>query len=172
MTEEKKPHADLDPVQVAILATLRDAQSLRYNRRAALRAAAELIEDVPKCLDPHPDWEHQTLHERFATYWAEQDAKEAEAKAWGFTYPVEDAQAPTEAAFSIEQALEQAWCRFKTVGGLLRFLKRVDYPDRFIELGLITEAGYMVALEREKDVQRAAEAGQKRVARSRNGENR
>jgi hypothetical protein len=172
MTEEKKPHADLDPAQVAILATLRDAQSLRSNRRAALRAAAELIGDVPKCLDPNPDWEHQTLHERFVTYWAEQDAKEAEAKAWGFTYPVEDSQTPAEGAFSIEQAVEQAWCRFKTMEGLLRFLKRVGYPDRFIELRLITQGGYMVALEREKDVQRAADAEQKRVARSRIGKNR
>jgi hypothetical protein len=135
MTEEKKVHADLDPAQVAILATLRDAESLRYNRRTALRAAAELIEDVPKCLDPNPDWEHQTLHERFETFWAEQDAKEAEAKAWGFTCPVEDPHAPADGAFSIEQAIEQAWCSFKTVEGLLRFLRRVGYPDRFINSG-------------------------------------
>ena len=172
MTEEKKLYADPDPAKVAILAALRDPQSLRYNRRAALRAAAKLIEDVPKCLDPNPDWEHQTLQERFQTFWAELDAKEEEAKEWGFTGPVEKAQAPVEGAFSIEQAVKQAWCRLKTVEGLLRFLRRVGYPDRFIELRLITEAGYMVAVEREKDLERAADAERKRVARSRNRENR
>jgi hypothetical protein len=176
MAKERKSRKDLDPSQVAILATLQDAQGLRNNRRNTLRAAARLIEDVPKCLDPNPDWEHQTLDERFATFWAEEDAKLAEAKSWGFPGPVEDAGPLPEGAFSFDLAVRQSWCDYTTELHFVRLLRKFGYPEKLIARGAITKAGYerIMALKRarklayDRDLKREARKKQVLEPKKRN----
>jgi hypothetical protein len=170
MTNEKPTQDALDPADVAIFAVLQDPWALRQNRRKALRAAARLIEDVPKCLDPNPDWEHQTLDERFKTFWAEQDAKRAECDAWGFTGPVEDGPPLPEGTLTFEQAVERRVGGYKTVEGLSNFLKRADFPERFSKRRVVTEFGFAVAQKRIKEPARTADAERKREARRRKRE--
>jgi Arc/MetJ-type ribon-helix-helix transcriptional regulator len=172
MSDKSKPlvQEDLDPVLVAILATLLNPEGVRNNRGDALRAAVRLIEDARKCLDTKPEWEHQMLPQCFETFWAEEEAKAAEADAkaeeaknWGFTGQLGEIEPLTVGSFSFDQAVKQTWCSRKTVKGLCKLMRRVDYP--FIERRVITEAGFVEAIRREKENKRAADAERKRLTR-------
>ncbi len=101
-----------------------------------------------------PDWQklHKTISEDF---WAEEDAKSAEAKEWGFD------QSP---GFSFAQASEQDWCKHSE-RELKKFLKNAGYPP---SLKLVTEVGYKKLLADRQKARREANKKRMRLKREKN----
>jgi hypothetical protein len=116
--------------------------------------------------DPNPDRQREILLEKFRDFFEEEDAKIAENEKWGLPGSLEDGAPLPEGVFSFDQAVEQAWCsKHHTVRELLKFLKGVRYPGRFLKPGVIAKEGYAKALKDAQDARRKADAKRKREKR-------
>jgi hypothetical protein len=118
-----------------------------------------------------PDWK-RLFEISSEDYWREADARNAEAREWGFPQsPEEFEKSPEgklllpEGVFWFVEAAQQNWCKHRTVRELLKFLVATNYPERFRTQKLITEAGYMKLVELQLAARRLADAKRKRNKR-------
>jgi hypothetical protein len=106
------------------------------------------------------------------TFWAEVDAKIAEALEWGFPQPPEEfSRSPDgdlilpEGVFQFAEFVKLDSCKHCTVRELRKFLKSAGYPKRFRDPKLVTLAGYQKALANQQQARLDANANQKRKKR-------
>ena len=163
MAAKKGPENDLLSVLIAILAALKPSQDLLENPGPALRDAARLVAKTRELMAN--DFRSE-IDVNFGKFWAEIDF----AKGWGFVDGL-----VSQGGMPLSEAVQQSWCRYKTELRLAKFLREFGYPKEFLELGIVTEAGYnrvvanQTAKNRVKDAARKRQAHGKQVPKPKKG---
>jgi len=185
-TEASKANADQSTIKsalIAILAAFLDPDALKDNAGVAVRRAERIIGAVPKYLAG----KDLSLEEKLERFKPELDLLNQEAAEWGFPEPITNKffiyvkrHRPKEVRLAefLKQQLPQGVMTFeeaskneafkdhKSVNGLTKFLKKVGYPETYLQMGLITKVGYQRALEKRKQERRKEDAKRKRESRN------
>jgi hypothetical protein len=157
----------------AIVAALLWPEDFKTGKAAeAILRAHKLIESVPDYLSGKKTSPGQSAEEAFQNYFRETDRRMPEAREWGLAEPwnpelYQKYKILPEGVFTFDRAIEQGFChRHKTVHGLKRILRSVDYPEQLLRVGLITKIGYQRALAKQKAMRREADRARKKKKRS------
>ena len=140
--------------EIAILAALLDPTVLKNSDPGpVLRQAAALIENVPRYL--HVGFEKLSTEEMRTVLLIRAQRRDAEDADWDFDIPPH---------FTFSEAVNENWCRFKTVKRLTKFMKQQGYPERYFPS--INIAAYQIAEKRERATKQDSERLRKQKARS------
>lgn len=161
----------IESALVAILAAVLWPKELTNGKPAeAIRRARKLIGSVPDYLGG----KNPSLKESFQHFELEMSQRIEEAREWGFAEPwshelYQKTKDLPDGVLTFDEAIAQGVChRHKTRKGLEDFLRRVEYPKRFLRDQVITKVGYERALELQKDKQRKGDSARKKKRRSQN----
>jgi hypothetical protein len=173
---------DIYSTLIAILAAVLYPDALKDKPGPAVRSTERLIRAVPQYLAG----KDLSLEEKLERFGPELDLLNQEAAKWGFPEPITNSflnhvkkhrpkevplaeyfkQRVPQGVMTFEEAIEnEAFKDHKTVSGLTKFMRKFGYPEAYLQMGLITLAGYQLALEKRKQARREENAKRKRESR-------
>jgi hypothetical protein len=162
----------IDPALIAILAAILWPDDFSNGRTAeAICRAHKLIESVPDYLRGKKTSPGQSVEEAFQDFFSEIDRRLPEAREWGLAEPwspdYQKYKELPEGVFTFDQAIDQNVCHFhKTLQGLGKLLRSVEYPEILLRAGVITKIGYERALAKQKAMRQEADRARKKKKRS------
>ncbi len=188
-TGTKAPKADaaystIYSTLIAILAALLEPEVLKGQggRGPAIRGAEKIVRAVPQYLAG----KDLSLEEKLERFRPELDLLNQEAAEWGFPEPITSSflnhvkkhrpkevplaeyfkQRLPQGVMTFEEASEnEAFKDHKSVSGLTKFMRKFGYPKPYLQMGLITPAGYQRALEKRKQERQEKNTRRKRESR-------